>query len=55
MIKMAQHLKLDVIAEGVEAEAELNYLIEQNCNEMQGYYFGKPCPVDEFERKYLKR
>ncbi|SOB99554.1 diguanylate cyclase/phosphodiesterase with PAS/PAC sensor(s) [Ureibacillus xyleni] len=54
MIKMAQHLKLDVIAEGVETEGELSYLLEQNCNEMQGYYFGRPCPIDEFENKYLK-
>lgn len=54
MIKMAQHLKLDVIAEGVETEGELNYLLEQNCNEMQGFFFGRPCPIDEFECNFLK-
>ncbi len=53
MIKMAQHLKMDVIAEGVETKQELDYLLQQNCHQIQGFYFGKPCPIEEFERKYL--
>ncbi|CAM5197440.1 hypothetical protein UACE39S_06101 [Ureibacillus acetophenoni] len=54
MIKMAQQLKLDVIAEGVETKEELDFLIEQNCNYIQGYYYGKPCPIEEFEKNFLK-
>lgn len=53
MIKMAQHLKMDVIAEGVETKEELVYLLEQNCYHIQGYYFGKPCSIEEFETKFL--
>ncbi|WP_052123999.1 sensor domain-containing protein [Ureibacillus manganicus] len=53
MIKVAQHLKLDVIAEGVETKEELEYLMEQNCTYIQGYFFGKPCPIVEFEEKFL--
>lgn len=54
MIKMAQHLKLEVIAEGVETKEELDYLIEQNCHYIQGFYFGKPCSMEEFKTKYLR-
>ncbi|RUL48173.1 EAL domain-containing protein [Lysinibacillus antri] len=53
MIKMAHHLKLEVVAEGVETKQELDYLVEQNCLQIQGYYFGRPCPIEEFEEKYL--
>lgn len=53
MIKMAHHLKMEVIAEGVETEEELSFLLEQNCHLVQGYYFGRPCPIDEFQEKYM--
>ena len=51
MIQMAQHLKMDVIAEGVETEEELSFLLDQNCHHIQGFYFGKPCSIDDFEQK----
>lgn len=54
MIKMAQLLKLDVIAEGVETKEELDFLLGENCQYIQGYYFGRPCPIEEFEKHYLK-
>lgn len=53
MIKMAQHLKMEVVAEGVETQEELDYLLQQNCHHIQGFYFGKPCTVEEFEKEYL--
>lgn len=53
MIKMAQHLRMNVIAEGVETEEELSFLLEQNCHHVQGFYFGKPCSIEEFEQKYM--
>jgi diguanylate cyclase (GGDEF)-like protein/PAS domain S-box-containing protein len=53
MIKMAQHLKLEVVAEGVETVEELSFLQEQNCNQIQGFLFGKPCSIDEFEHKFF--
>jgi diguanylate cyclase (GGDEF)-like protein/PAS domain S-box-containing protein len=49
IINMAHSLKLDVIAEGVEKEAQLSYLRRHGCDEMQGYYFSRPLPEDEFE------
>lgn len=44
---MAQQLKLEVIAEGVETVAQLDFLRELQCNFVQGYYFSKPVPSDE--------
>jgi DNA-binding NtrC family response regulator len=48
IISLAHSLKLTVIAEGVETEAQYKYLRERHCDEMQGYYFSHPLPVDEF-------
>lgn len=55
MIQMAHYLKMEVIAEGVETEKELSFLLEQNCHNVQGFYFGKPCPIEEFEEKFMDR
>ena len=49
IINMAHSLKLNVIAEGVEKEAQLSYLRRHGCDEMQGYYFSRPLPEDAFE------
>ncbi|MCK5913005.1 MAG: EAL domain-containing protein [Desulfuromusa sp.] len=48
IISMANHLNLKVIAEGVETEAELNFLEEKGCPLYQGYFFSKPVPNDQF-------
>jgi diguanylate cyclase (GGDEF)-like protein len=53
IINLAHALKLNVVAEGVETQEQLLKLRELGCDEMQGYLFGKPVPVDTFERKYL--
>ena len=50
IITLAHNLKLAVIAEGVETLAQLDYLRSQGCDEMQGYYFSRPLPADEFEQ-----
>jgi len=44
---MAQQLKLEVVAEGVESMAQLEFLRELRCHYVQGYYFSKPLPADE--------
>jgi diguanylate cyclase (GGDEF)-like protein/PAS domain S-box-containing protein len=49
IINMAHSMKLEVIAEGVEKEPQLAYLRRHGCDEMQGYYFSRPLPEDEFE------
>jgi EAL domain-containing protein (putative c-di-GMP-specific phosphodiesterase class I) len=47
VISMGHALGLEVTAEGVETEAELNFLREQKCDRAQGWYFGKPVPSSE--------
>jgi EAL domain-containing protein (putative c-di-GMP-specific phosphodiesterase class I) len=49
IIAMAETLGLDVIAEGVETEAQHEFLDLRGCRAYQGYLFGKPVPVGEFE------
>lgn len=49
IISMASKLKLTVIAEGVETEAQLSLLQELGCDFTQGYLHAKPCSADEFE------
>jgi len=50
IIVMAQSLKLDVIAEGVETEAQRDFLRERGCHLMQGYLFSRPLPAEEIPR-----
>jgi diguanylate cyclase (GGDEF)-like protein/PAS domain S-box-containing protein len=49
IIAMARSLNLDVIAEGVETEAQKNLLAKMGCTNFQGYLFGKPVPAEQFE------
>jgi diguanylate cyclase (GGDEF)-like protein/PAS domain S-box-containing protein len=54
IISLAHSLKLHVIAEGVETEAQLTYLRLHGCDAMQGYLFSKPVPAGSFA-ELLKR
>jgi EAL domain-containing protein (putative c-di-GMP-specific phosphodiesterase class I) len=47
IISLAQSLELELVAEGIETEEQLNYLKERNCKTFQGYYFTKPVPAKE--------
>jgi EAL domain-containing protein (putative c-di-GMP-specific phosphodiesterase class I) len=47
IIEMARALNLQVLAEGVETEAQLAFLRKQKCYTIQGYYFSKPASVDK--------
>jgi diguanylate cyclase (GGDEF)-like protein/PAS domain S-box-containing protein len=47
VISLGQKLNLRVIAEGVETDAQLAFLRDNNCDEMQGYLFSRPAPPDE--------
>ena len=51
IISMAKSLSLKVIAEGVENEAQMSFLRTHLCDEIQGYYFSKPLPVDKVADK----
>lgn len=47
ILTLAQALKLDVVAEGVETEGQLQFLLDNGCKAFQGYLFGKPQPVEK--------
>ena len=52
IIQMSHSLGLDVLAEGVETKAQLQYLQEEKCDYVQGYYTGRPMPASEFINKF---
>ena len=49
IIAIGQSLDMKVIAEGVENQNQLAFLRQQWCDEIQGFFFSKPVPADEFE------
>lgn len=51
IVGMANNLGMEVIAEGVETQAQRNFLERIGCMVYQGYLFGKPVPLEEFEKK----
>jgi len=50
IVAMSEALGLSVIAEGVENQAQRDFLDNHGCQSFQGYLFGKPLPIDEFEK-----
>jgi EAL domain-containing protein (putative c-di-GMP-specific phosphodiesterase class I) len=50
LLAMAHRLELNVVAEGVENEAQLLFLGENECDEVQGYLFGRPIPAAELSK-----
>ena len=51
IISMAKSLRLKVIAEGVEDEAQMSFLRSPQCDEIQGYYFSKPLTAEKVADK----
>jgi diguanylate cyclase (GGDEF)-like protein/PAS domain S-box-containing protein len=50
VISLGHSLRLKVVAEGVETAEQLDFLRHHGCDEVQGYFFSKPVPPEEFER-----
>lgn len=50
-ISLAKKLGMQIVAEGIETREQVDFLAEQHCDLIQGYYFAKPLPVNEFEAK----
>ena len=49
IVAMAEALQIRVLAEGVETTEQRQHLVAMGCNYFQGYLFGKPMPIDDFE------
>lgn len=50
IINMAHSLGMTVVAEGVETRKQLDFLRLHNCDQIQGYYFAKPLPAEDFAK-----
>ena len=48
IIALSLGLNLKIVAEGVEEDSQLHWLMKRGCHEIQGFYFSKPLPADEF-------
>ena len=53
IIGLSESLHMEVIAEGVENEKQLSFLVENRCHNIQGYYYAKPMPASDMEA-YIK-
>nr|WP_127454116.1 EAL domain-containing protein [Paenibacillus anseongense] len=53
IISMAQHLNMDVIAEGIETKEQLDILMDNDCKKIQGYYYSKPLPAQDVEEAFF--
>lgn len=52
-IGLSKQLGLTVVAEGIENRATADFLVSMGCEEGQGYFFGRPMPVEAFETQFL--
>jgi EAL domain-containing protein (putative c-di-GMP-specific phosphodiesterase class I) len=55
IIAMGRNLGLEVIAEGVETSAQFEFLRQSGCMAYQGYLFGRPAPIEDFEQQLQAR
>ncbi len=51
IIGIAKSLKMELIAEGVETQAQSTFLMQHDCVQMQGYFFGRPMPAEAIEQR----
>lgn len=54
IIDLAKKLNMKIVAEGIESREQVDFLAEQECDLIQGYFFSKPMEISEFEEKYCK-
>jgi diguanylate cyclase (GGDEF)-like protein/PAS domain S-box-containing protein len=55
VLALGKSLELCVVAEGVESQDQVNFLKDNNCDELQGYFFGRPMSSEDFEKFYNKK
>jgi diguanylate cyclase (GGDEF)-like protein len=54
MLSIAKAYELETVAEGIETEEQLDFMVKNNCDMAQGYLFAKPMPFDELVKIRLK-
>ncbi len=54
IIALAHRLEIRVVAEGVETQEQLSFLMEQGCDGLQGFLLGKPEPVQTFQKRFQR-
>ena len=54
-IHLAKKLAMTIVAEGIENREQVDFLKNIGCDLIQGYYFAKPLPVSEFEKRAFKK
>jgi EAL domain-containing protein (putative c-di-GMP-specific phosphodiesterase class I) len=54
LVALAHDVGIQVIAEGIEKQQQLDLLLEWNCDYIQGFFFSRPMPLDEFERLFSR-
>ena len=52
-ISLAKKLSMRTVAEGVEEKDQVDFLAEEGCDMIQGYYYAKPMPKEEYEGSHL--
>ena len=55
IIDLAKKLNMKIVAEGIESREQVEFLTEQECDLIQGYFYAKPMPINEFEEKYREK
>ena len=51
IIRIAKDLNLRILSEGVETQEQVDFLVTAGCDCVQGYFFAKPMPVEDFEKQ----
>ena len=52
---MIKDLGMDIVVEGVETKEQLDFITSQHHCKIQGFYFGKPMPLESFEKKIINK
>ncbi len=53
VLNLGKNLNMQIIAEGVETQAQVDFFTENDCDEMQGYFIAKPMPWEAFRKLYI--